>query len=76
MAIRHMISDPITILSPSREGRIWIQYSDGRKAEVAITELHSENGWKEINAAIDPVTASWDWKEWLNPTTWHLQVSR
>ena len=73
MAIRHMISNPVTILTPSRDGRIWIQYQDGRKAEVEITELHADGDWQEINWAINGITANWQWTdEWMGPN-WHAQ---
>ena len=73
MAIRHMISNPVTILTPSKYGRIWIQYQDGRKAEVEITELHADGDWQEINWVINGITANWQWTdEWMGPN-WHAQ---
>jgi hypothetical protein len=70
MAIRHLISEPITILTPCKNGRIWIRYNTGRKAEVNITELVADGSFKEMNAAVAAVDTNWDWSNFDSPE-WH-----
>jgi hypothetical protein len=73
MAIRHMISGPVTILTPTRNGRVWIRYESGRMAETDVTELIADGGSPERNRAIEEVTANWKWTdEWQTPN-WHRQ---
>jgi hypothetical protein len=73
MAIRHMISSPVTILTPTRNGRVWIKYESGRMVETDTTELVADGGWPEINRVLDAIAATWKWTdEWQTPN-WHRQ---
>ena len=71
--IYHMISKPVTILTPTRDGRLWIRYQDGTQKETSVSELWADSGISEINAAIAPLNASWNWSTWTDPQKWHLQ---
>jgi hypothetical protein len=72
MAIRHMISEPVLLLTPVKNGRIWIRYQSGRIAEIDVTELHAEGNWQEINGVIDAIESVWKWHNWDTPE-WHYQ---
>jgi hypothetical protein len=75
MAIRHLISNTVELLTPSRNGRVWIRYQSGRMAEVDTGELIAAGGWEEINRAFNAVAATWKWTdEWETPN-WHRQCT-
>ncbi|HTY25591.1 MAG TPA: hypothetical protein VMC85_20850 [Desulfomonilaceae bacterium] len=68
--ITHLISDPIQILSPSRNGKVVIEYASGRRAIVDTTELDATCGISEINQAIGSHNNSWDYSTWVDPEKW------
>jgi hypothetical protein len=72
--IRHLISEPILILTPSRCGIVVIQYQSGRRALVDVAELHADGGIKEINDAIGQHNSGWDYANWDDPDKWHNGV--
>ena len=74
MAIRHMLSGPVTIMTPRKDGRVWIRYQSGRIAEVDGTELSADDGIREIGAALATIANTWDWREW-DTSNWHLQAT-
>jgi hypothetical protein len=74
MAIRHLLSGPVTIMTPRKDGRVWIRYYSGRIAEVDGTELSADNGISEIGSALTAIADKWDWREWDTPN-WHLQAT-
>ena len=72
MAIRHLISGPVEILTPSRDGKVVIRYqSDGRRAVVDVGELYGDRGISEVNQAIGAHNLTWDFSTWLDPARWH-----
>ena len=72
MAIRHLMSDPVTVLTPCKNGRLWLRYSTGRLAEVEVTELIADGGFKEINKTIAAIDSTWDYRD-FDSQHWHLQ---
>ncbi len=72
MAIRHLISNPVAILTPCKDGKTYIRYQSGQLALVEVSELHADNGIQEIGARLSEINATWDWAEWDSPN-WHVQ---
>jgi hypothetical protein len=67
-----MISEPVLLLTPCKNGRIWIRYGSGRIAEVDVTELHADDSWREINTVVKAIEDVWKWQNWDTPE-WHYQ---
>ncbi len=72
MAIRHLISEPIQILTPCKNGKVWLKYQNGRKAEADICELIADGSFKEINQTISAIDATWDYRN-FDSADWHIQ---
>jgi hypothetical protein len=66
-----LISEPILILTPSRNGIVVILYKSGRRALVDVVELHADGEIAEINQAISQHSADWDYTNWQDPDKWH-----
>jgi hypothetical protein len=69
--IYYRISGAITILTPSREGKIVIQYRSGRTEIADVGGLWADKGIKEVNDAIGTLNESFDFANWQDPDKWH-----